>query len=68
MATDTIPTQPLTDNSPMPFGKHRGTAMINVPAPYLLWLYNSCCDHAGVKQYITENLDALNKEAGHTKR
>lgn len=52
----------------MPFGKHRGKAMIDVPAPYLLWLYNSCCDHAGVKQYITDNLDALNKEAGHTKR
>ena len=52
----------------MPFGKHRGKAMVDVPAPYLLWLYNSCCDHEGVRKYITENLDGLNKEAGHTKR
>ena len=46
----------------MPFGKFRGTAMVNVPAPYLLWLYNNGCDHAGVKKYIIENLDGLNQE------
>lgn len=52
----------------MPFGKHRGKPMVNVPAPYLLWLYNSGCDHEQVRKYIAENLDSLNKEAGHTKR
>jgi uncharacterized protein (DUF3820 family) len=56
--------QPLTDNSPMPFGKFRGKAMIEVPAHYLLWLYNKGCDHPAVKKYIQENLDALNKETG----
>lgn len=32
----------LTDNSPMPWGKHKGTAMANVPAHYLLWLVRLC--------------------------
>lgn len=46
----------------MPFGKYEGKAMINVPAQYLLWLFNQGCNHAGVRKYIIENLDALNKE------
>ena len=50
----------------MPFGRHKGKAMINVPAKYLLWLYNEGCNHEAVKRYILENLDALNKEAGQT--
>jgi uncharacterized protein (DUF3820 family) len=58
----------LTDNSPMPFGKFRGKAMIEVPALYLLWLYNKGCDHTEVKKYIQDNLDALNKEVGNVKR
>lgn len=36
--------------------------MANVPAPYLLWLFNNGCDHAGVKRYIIENLELLQKE------
>jgi len=59
-------TDPFNDNSIMPFGAHRGKAMINVPAKYLLWLYNNGCNHEGIRKYIIENLDALNKEAGYT--
>ena len=58
----------FTDNTPMPFGKYVGKAMINVPAVYLLWLHNKGCDHQGVKNYINDNLDALQKEAGKAKR
>jgi len=47
----------------MPFGKHKGKAMANIPAPYLLWLYNSICDHEGVRKYIAANLEILKKEA-----
>jgi uncharacterized protein (DUF3820 family) len=54
---------PLSDNTPMPFGKYRGKPMIEVPAHYLLWLFNQGCDDERVKNYIAENLDALNKEA-----
>lgn len=46
----------------MPFGKYRGKKMIEVPAHYLLWLYNEGCDHDGVRKYIIDNLDGLNKE------
>ena len=60
--------EPFTDHTPMPFGKYVGKAMVNVPAVYLLWLHNKGCDHQGVKNYINDNLDALQKEAGATKR
>lgn len=53
---------PLTDNSPMPFGQHKGKAMANVPAQYLLWLYNKGVEHGPVKRYILDNLDALRTE------
>lgn len=52
----------FTDSTPMPFGKYIGKAMINVPAAYLLWLYNEGCSHAGVRKYIIDNLDILQKE------
>ena len=58
----------ITDNTPMPFGKHMGTAMANVPAVYLIWLYNEGCSHEGVRKYIINNLDALNKEVSKIKR
>ena len=58
----------ITDNSPMPFGKYVGSPMVDVPAVYLLWLHNEGCSHQGVKQYILNNLDALNKEAANIKR
>jgi len=54
---------PVTDNSLMPFGKFKGRPMANVPAPYLLWLYNNNCNHQGVKRYIVSNLELLNREA-----
>ncbi|WP_126244360.1 putative quorum-sensing-regulated virulence factor [Chitinophaga rhizosphaerae] len=58
----------FTDRDLMPFGKHRGKAMANVPAPYLLYLLNAGIDHPGVKGYILDNLDILNKEAAKVKR
>lgn len=52
----------LTDNSPMPWGKHKGIKMANVPASYLLWCYTNgkCCQD--VCKYIQENYDVLNEE------
>jgi uncharacterized protein (DUF3820 family) len=55
---------PFTDSDVMPFGQHKGKKMANVPAPYLLYIYNKgWCYHEGVKKYITDNLDTLTKEA-----
>jgi uncharacterized protein (DUF3820 family) len=59
-----IPAEPITDNTPMPFGKYIGKPMVSVPAHYLLWLFNEGCSHEGVRKYIIENLDGLKKEAG----
>ena len=53
----------LTDSSPMPYGKHRGLKMEDVPADYLLWLYKNDKTNEEVREYIEENLDVLNKEA-----
>ena len=53
----------LNDRSQMPFGKYQGKTMANVPAQYLLWLYNNGCNHLEVKKYILNNLEILKKEA-----
>lgn len=52
----------LTDNSPMPWGEHKGVAMANVPASYLLWCYKNNKLDKQVKEYIVDNLDILKKE------
>lgn len=52
----------LTDESLMPWGKHKGKEMANVPADYLVWLYeNNKCSGA-VKTYIEDNLELLRSE------
>lgn len=52
----------LTDESPMPFGIHKGKAMANVPDKYLRWLYESGKCFGEVKKYIEDNSDVLNIE------
>jgi uncharacterized protein (DUF3820 family) len=49
----------LIDESLMPWGKFKGTKMIDVPYWHLLWLYdNKKCDFT-VRKYIEDNMDAL---------
>lgn len=52
----------LNDSSPMPFGKHKNKKMEDVPASYLIWLYdnNKCTDE--VRAYVEDNLDVLNHQ------
>ena len=52
----------LTDNSPMPFGKHKGTAMANVPSGYLLWLVENAKCSDEVRQYVEVNREILERE------
>ncbi|WP_372776487.1 putative quorum-sensing-regulated virulence factor [Mangrovibacterium sp.] len=54
--------QKLNDNSPMPFGIHKGKAMANVPDNYLIWLYKEGKCKGAVKAYIEDNADVLNLE------
>jgi uncharacterized protein (DUF3820 family) len=57
---------PLSDTDRMPFGKYKNEKMANVPAKYLLWLYEQGCDNIDVAIYIAENMDALKEEAEHS--
>jgi len=52
----------LTDQSPMPFGMHKGTCMADVPAKYLIWLYENNKCSGTVRAYIEENMDVLKQE------
>jgi uncharacterized protein (DUF3820 family) len=48
----------LTDQSLMPYGKHKGDKMINVPDDYFIFLYlNDKCSPE-VKVYVDEHFDA----------
>jgi len=52
----------FTDKTPMPFGKYKGQALVNVPASHLLWLYRN--ERAGrLQPYILDNFDVLEKQA-----
>jgi len=55
----------LTDLCPMPWDKHKGKAMIHVPAQYLLWLWHEDKCSGNVKEYIKENLEVLEQETNH---
>ncbi|MEO5915582.1 MAG: DUF3820 family protein [Luteolibacter sp.] len=56
----------LTDNDPMPFGKHKGKRMEDVPANYLLWLHSEGCSNPDVAAYIEESMAALTLESPDT--
>lgn len=56
----------LTDSSPMPFGKHKGELMEDVPVEYLHWFYTEVDEPKGaacaVLLYIEKNIVALKRE------
>lgn len=56
----------LTDTDPMPFGKHKGTPMQDVPSSYLHWLWTEGGlkddKFGGVANYVRRNLHALQME------
>jgi len=49
----------FTDNTPMPFGKYKGQALANVPAEYLMYLYDNNKVIGHLKNYIEDNKDVL---------
>lgn len=52
----------FNDQSLMPFGKHQGKKMEDVPASYLLWLWNDDVQHPDVRAYIEDNMSVLKFE------
>lgn len=63
--TSANPTKQLKDLDPMPWGKHRGQPMQDVPASYLHWLWTTSKKHdkqCPVADYIRRNLASLSVE------
>lgn len=61
----------MDDSTVMPFGKYRGEKLANVPASYLLWLYDqnsTSIDGRKVCHYVRENLDVLKAEIERNKK
>lgn len=56
--------QPWNDETVMPFGKHNGTKLKDVPASYLLWLFEQpwIKDWPGLYAYLKKNEDLLMSE------
>lgn len=46
----------------MPEGKYKGVRMIDIPAQYLLWVYENKRCSKSVKAYVENNLDVLRQE------
>lgn len=62
MKADTRPPWPqLTDDSPMPFGEHKGKKMVNVDPEYLLYIYDMpwIKKWPAVEEYIESNIQVL---------
>ena len=57
----------FTDETPMPWGKYKGTALANVPADYLIWLYDNNKAYGKLAYYIHRNLDVLRADAAREK-
>lgn len=50
----------FNDNSIMPFGPHKGKHLKDVPAHYLIFIYEN--ERSGrLTEYIKDNLDVLRK-------
>ena len=56
--------QTYTDETPMPWGTHKGTPMGKVPPDYLLWLFKQdwIRDWPDVHDYLVANQTALLQE------
>jgi len=52
----------LSDDDPMPFGKHKGKKMKEVPASYLDWLSDQWKVDTLVRRYIKKNWKAIEAE------
>ena len=52
----------ISENDTMSFGKHFGKKLANVPADYLIYMYDSGKIYGSVRQYVQENEELLRKE------
>jgi hypothetical protein len=57
-----------TDQTKIPFGKHEGEKLANIPAEYLIWLFENNRTNPPLTVYVRENLDNLRKEVAMKKK
>lgn len=57
----------LTDETIMWFGPHKGNPLEDVPAHYLIWLYDNNKCEKELREYIKENMDVLQHEIKNKK-
>lgn len=60
--------QEFSDQSIMPWGKHKGHKMANVPPDYLLWLLDNDKCSGRVKEYIEKNKGFLELESKQNRK
>jgi hypothetical protein len=58
----------MDDKSIMPFGKHKGEKLGNVPSSYLLWIYDNLDLRDDLKDYIQENYQQIQDDARYEKK
>lgn len=58
----------MTDKSLMPFGIHKGEKLEDVPADYLIFLYDNDKCGKELRSYIEENRETLDLEIAQKKR
>jgi len=58
----------MNDESAMPFGKYKGEKLANVPAEYLLYIYENYQLFSDLRQYITDNLDVIKSDIEYNKK
>ena len=56
--------EPFTDDTPMPWGKHKETPLKDVPASYLLWIADQ---PDRLRDYVEANREALEQEVANEK-
>lgn len=57
----------MTDESVMAFGVHKGQKLANVPAGYLVWLFDNGKAWGELKTYIEANMDVLRVQVNNDK-
>lgn len=58
----------MNDESLMRFGAHKGKRLIDVPADYLIFMYENKRTIGALTDYIKDNLDVLKLEREKQKR
>lgn len=51
----------------MPFGKHRGKKMKDIPVEYYLYLHEQGMRKGALRTYVINNLDEIKKRAENKK-